>query len=189
MSQLTDKQREFIAENPYVGTATTLRQDGSPHNTIRLGGCRGWCRDVQHCCRSGERAPPPTGPRAAVTVVHPENSHTSGDLGQAAAPELTTEGCGRPDRSSSQKVPRPGQVSVCAIRRRPGSRSAITPEKVDASGFASSHGATSDRRCGASAAGGRLCDCRDDCTRTGRRSSALSGSTGTVMDFLCNTRP
>jgi hypothetical protein len=34
MAQLTDKQCKFIAENPYVATATTLRQDGSPHNTI-----------------------------------------------------------------------------------------------------------------------------------------------------------
>ena len=34
MAQLTDNQRRFIAENPYVGTVTTLRQDGSPHNTI-----------------------------------------------------------------------------------------------------------------------------------------------------------
>src|SRR5204863_145129 len=34
MAELTDKQRRFIAENPYVGTVTTLRKDGSPHNTI-----------------------------------------------------------------------------------------------------------------------------------------------------------
>src|SRR5437763_554408 len=34
MAQLTDKQRQFIAENPYVGTVTTLRPDGSPHSTI-----------------------------------------------------------------------------------------------------------------------------------------------------------
>jgi hypothetical protein len=34
MAQLTDKQYKFIAENPYVARATTLRQDGSPHNTI-----------------------------------------------------------------------------------------------------------------------------------------------------------
>src|SRR6266480_3704931 len=34
MSQLTDRQRDFIPENPYVATATTLRRDGSPHNTI-----------------------------------------------------------------------------------------------------------------------------------------------------------
>ena len=33
MPKLTDEQREFLA-NPYVGTATTLRSDGSPHNTV-----------------------------------------------------------------------------------------------------------------------------------------------------------
>ena len=34
MPKLTEKQREFIAQNPYVATVTTLRPDGSPHSTI-----------------------------------------------------------------------------------------------------------------------------------------------------------
>ncbi len=34
MAKLTEKERKFIAENPYVGTVTTLRPDGSPHSTI-----------------------------------------------------------------------------------------------------------------------------------------------------------
>src|SRR4051812_1186905 len=34
MAELTEAQRAFIAENPYVGTATTLREDGSPHSTV-----------------------------------------------------------------------------------------------------------------------------------------------------------
>ena len=31
---LTEAQREFLAENPFVGVATTLRPDGSPHSTV-----------------------------------------------------------------------------------------------------------------------------------------------------------
>jgi PPOX class probable F420-dependent enzyme len=31
---LTEKQRSFIADNPYAGVVTTLRPDGSPHSTI-----------------------------------------------------------------------------------------------------------------------------------------------------------
>ena len=31
--QLTEKQRAFL-ENPFVGTVTTLRPDGSPHSTV-----------------------------------------------------------------------------------------------------------------------------------------------------------
>jgi PPOX class probable F420-dependent enzyme len=33
MASLTDKQKEFL-EHPFVGTVTTLREDGSPHSTI-----------------------------------------------------------------------------------------------------------------------------------------------------------
>ena len=32
-TKLTEKQREFL-ENPFVGTITDLRQDGSPHTTV-----------------------------------------------------------------------------------------------------------------------------------------------------------
>ena len=34
MAQLTEKQRAFIAEHPYVGTVTTIRPDGTPHSTV-----------------------------------------------------------------------------------------------------------------------------------------------------------
>ena len=33
MANLTDAQLKFL-EKPYVGVATTLRDDGSPHNTV-----------------------------------------------------------------------------------------------------------------------------------------------------------
>lgn len=33
MRRLTEKQREFL-ENPFVGTITDLRPDGSPHTTV-----------------------------------------------------------------------------------------------------------------------------------------------------------
>ena len=34
MAQLKDNQREFIAQNPFTGVVTTLRDDGSPHSTV-----------------------------------------------------------------------------------------------------------------------------------------------------------
>jgi PPOX class probable F420-dependent enzyme len=34
MAKLEAKQREFLDENPFVGTVTTLRPDGSPHSTV-----------------------------------------------------------------------------------------------------------------------------------------------------------
>ncbi len=33
-SSLTDAQRAFIRENPFVAVAATLRPDGSPHSTV-----------------------------------------------------------------------------------------------------------------------------------------------------------
>jgi PPOX class probable F420-dependent enzyme len=33
VNELTRAQREFL-ENPYIGVATTLRPDGSPHSTV-----------------------------------------------------------------------------------------------------------------------------------------------------------
>ena len=33
MSELTESQREFL-RNPFVGTVTDLRPDGSPHTTV-----------------------------------------------------------------------------------------------------------------------------------------------------------
>jgi PPOX class probable F420-dependent enzyme len=34
MSKLTEAQRAFLRDNPFVGVATTLRADGSPHATV-----------------------------------------------------------------------------------------------------------------------------------------------------------
>jgi len=34
VAQLSDAQRAFLHDNPFVGTVTTLRGDGSPHSTV-----------------------------------------------------------------------------------------------------------------------------------------------------------
>jgi len=34
VSVLSDAQRAFLEDNPFVGTVTTLRADGSPHSTV-----------------------------------------------------------------------------------------------------------------------------------------------------------
>ena len=34
MGVLTEKERRFLAENPFVGVLTDLREDGSPHSTV-----------------------------------------------------------------------------------------------------------------------------------------------------------
>ena len=72
MAKLTEQQREFLA-NPFVGTATTLREDGSPHNTVV------WVdvEDDAVLFNTAEgRAKPKNlrrDPRVAITVVDPQN--------------------------------------------------------------------------------------------------------------------
>ena len=74
MAKLTQQQREFLA-NPFVGTATTLREDGSPHNTVV------WVdvEDDAVLFNTAEgRAKPKNlrrDPRVAVTVVDPQNPY------------------------------------------------------------------------------------------------------------------
>jgi PPOX class probable F420-dependent enzyme len=34
VAKLNDAERRFLDENPFVGTVTTLREDGSPHSTV-----------------------------------------------------------------------------------------------------------------------------------------------------------
>ena len=74
MAKLSEQQREFLA-NPFVGTATTLRSDGSPHNTVV------WVDvdDETVLFNTAEgRAKPKhlrADPRVALTVVDPQNSH------------------------------------------------------------------------------------------------------------------
>jgi PPOX class probable F420-dependent enzyme len=34
MAKLGEKQKQFLAENPFVGVVTDLREDGSPHSTV-----------------------------------------------------------------------------------------------------------------------------------------------------------
>jgi PPOX class probable F420-dependent enzyme len=34
MAKITDKQKQFIEDNPFVGVVTDLREDGSPHSTV-----------------------------------------------------------------------------------------------------------------------------------------------------------
>ena len=89
MAKLTDQQREFLA-NPFVGTATTLRSDGSPHNTVV------WVdvEDDAVLFNTAEgRAKPEhlrNDPRVAITVVDPQNSYKW--ISVSGRAELTHDG-------------------------------------------------------------------------------------------------
>ena len=74
MAQLSDAQRAFVQDNPFVGTVTTLRADGSPHATVvwvdtdgdavRFNTARGRAKE-RHILRD---------PRVSVAVVDPQDA-------------------------------------------------------------------------------------------------------------------
>ncbi len=74
MAKLTDEMRAFL-QNPYPGTATTLRKDGSPHNTVV------WVdvtEDAVVFNTAEGRAKPEhlrNDARAAVTMIDPQDDH------------------------------------------------------------------------------------------------------------------
>ena len=89
MTTLNDKQRKFL-EQPFVGTLTTLRDDGSPHSTIvwvdtdtdevLFNTAAGRAKE-RHLRRD---------PRVSLLVVDPENTYRW--LAVSGKAELTTEG-------------------------------------------------------------------------------------------------
>src|SRR5918995_2186211 len=89
MAKLTEQQREFLT-NPFVGTATTLRSDGSPHNTVV------WVdvdEDTVLFNTAEGRAKPKhlrDDPRVALTVVDPQNPYKW--ISVTGRAELTHEG-------------------------------------------------------------------------------------------------
>jgi len=88
MAALDEKARNFLKQ-PYVGTVTTLRQDGSPHSTIV------WVDvddDGLSFNTAAGRAKPrhlERDPRVSLLVVDPEDTYKWVSISGTA--ELTTE--------------------------------------------------------------------------------------------------
>lgn len=132
MSQLTNEQRKFIAENPYVGTATTLRHDGSPHSTIVWVDAENGVVTFNTVVGRAKERHLREDPRVAITVVDPENAYQWVSVSGLA--ELTTEGADDQIDHLAKKYLgqdeypwRDPQEQRIKVR--------ITPEKVDSYGF------------------------------------------------------
>ena len=131
MAALDEKARNFL-EQPYVGTVTTLRQDGSPHSTIV------WVDvddDGLSFNTAAGRAKPrhlERDPRISLLVVDPENTYRWVSVSGTA--EMTTEGAdGQIDRLAKKylgedeypwRKPEEQRIKV-----------RINPEHVDSYGF------------------------------------------------------
>ena len=132
MAKLADEQRNFLDENPFVGIATTLREDGSPHTTVvwvdvmngtvGFNTARGRAKE-RHLSRD---------PRASLLMVDPNNAYKW--VAVSGRAELTEDGADAQIDKLAKKYlgqdeypwrnPAETRVSV-----------RITPERVDSSGF------------------------------------------------------
>ena len=132
MAKLEEKPRKFLDENPYVGVATTLREDGSPHSTIVWVDVEG---DKVSFNTALGRAKPrhlEHDPRASVLMVDPNDSFKW--VAVSGPAELTEEGAdAQIDKLAKKYLGKdeypwrnPEETRVKVL---------IEPEKVDASGF------------------------------------------------------
>ena len=132
MAKLEDKPRKFLDENPYVGVATTLREDGSPHSTIVWVDVDG--DKVSFNTALGRAKPKHLehDPRASVLMVDPNDSYKW--VAVSGPAELTEEGAdAQIDKLAKKYLGKdeypwrnPEETRVKVL---------IEPEKVDASGF------------------------------------------------------
>jgi PPOX class probable F420-dependent enzyme len=132
MGALKEAERRFLDKNPFVGTVTTLRPDGSPHSTIV------WV-DVEDGKVSFNtargRAKPrylAQDPRASLLVVDPNDPYRW--VAVSGHTELTEQGAdAQIDKLAKKYIGKdeypwrkPEETRVKVL---------IEPERVDASGF------------------------------------------------------
>jgi len=132
MAKLDEKPRKFLDENPYVGVATTLREDGSPHSTIVWVDVEG--DKVSFNTALGRAKPKHLqhDPRASVLMVDPNDSFKW--VAVSGPAEVTEEGAdAQIDKLAKKYLGKdeypwrnPEETRLKVL---------IEPEKVDASGF------------------------------------------------------
>jgi PPOX class probable F420-dependent enzyme len=121
MAQLTEKQKEFL-QNPFVGVATTLRGDGSPHSTVVWVDARGRAKP-RHLEKD---------PRISLTVVDPNDQYRW--LSITGRAELTEEGADDEiDRLAKKYLGKDEYPWRKPTETR--LRVKITPEKIDSTGL------------------------------------------------------
>jgi len=87
--QLTEKQRAFL-ENPFVGTVTTLRPDGSPHSTVVWVDVDDEGPSFNTTLARAKARHLQSDPRVALLVLDPEDAYRW--LALDGPVELTTDG-------------------------------------------------------------------------------------------------
>ena len=132
MAQLTEKQRKFIADQPYVSTVTTIWPDGSPHNTIVWVDAEDDAVTFNTAVGRAKERHLRQNPHAAITVVDPENPYEW--VSVSGPVEITTEGADEQiDRLAKKYLDKDEYPWRSPEEQRITVR--ITPEKVDSAGL------------------------------------------------------
>jgi PPOX class probable F420-dependent enzyme len=129
---LKDTERKFLEENPFVGTVTTLRDDGSPHSTIVWVDVEGDKVSFNTARGRAKSKHLEHDPRASLLMVDPNDSYKW--VAVSGKAQLTEEGADAQIDKLAKKYlgqdeypwrnPQEQRVKVV-----------IDPEHVDASGL------------------------------------------------------
>jgi PPOX class probable F420-dependent enzyme len=129
---LKDTERKFLEENPFVGTVTTLRNDGSPHSTIVWVDVEGDKVSFNTARGRAKSKHLEQDPRASLLMVDPNDSYKW--VAVSGKAQLTEEGADAQIDKLAKKYlgqdeypwrnPQEQRVKVV-----------IDPEHVDASGL------------------------------------------------------
>jgi PPOX class probable F420-dependent enzyme len=133
MAKLGEQERKFLDENPFVGIATTLRDDGSPHTTVvwvdvmngavGFNTARGRAKE-RHLARD---------PRASLLAVDPNDPFKW--VAVSGRAQLTEEGADdQIDKLAKKYLGKDEYPWRNLAETRVSVR--ITPERVDSTGFA-----------------------------------------------------
>jgi PPOX class probable F420-dependent enzyme len=132
MAELSEAQKTFIADNPYVATVTTLREDGSPHNTIVWIDAEDGTVTFNTAVGRAKERHLRRDPRVAVTVVDPQNTYKW--LSVSGRAELTTDGADdQIDKLAKKYLGEDKYPWRSETEQRISVK--IRPEQVDATGF------------------------------------------------------
>jgi|SRR5579862_6702583 len=131
-AQLTDPQRAFLRDNPFVGVVTTLRRDGSPHSTVV------WVDEhdgrilfntAEGRCKPRELR---ADPRVSILVLDPSDAYRW--LAASGTAELTHEGADEQIDKLAKKYLGKDEYPF----RKPDEQRVlvrITPDRVDSYGL------------------------------------------------------
>jgi PPOX class probable F420-dependent enzyme len=129
---LTEKQRALIADNPFVGVATTLRPDGSPHSTVVWVDVAEGAVEFNTAIGRAKERHLRNDPRVSLTVVDPANAYRWVSVSGPA--ELVEEGAdSQIDRLAKKYLGKDEYPWRSPTETRITVR--IAPEQVDSAGL------------------------------------------------------